>query len=154
AFQLIEELLARIDVIVLAGVRAADHHDDEVAVAKYALVTDRWAQQRPVGIDPLPQVECLQGLHVASGTSYVTRCADETRRPGDATGQAKWHGARVSGLDARPGPHRVLASALAVAQAAASRAAGGPLPRRWRQRRGCGTGAVLEAQHVGRRPHC
>jgi len=31
AFELVEEFLPRVDVVVLAGVRAAHHHDDEIA---------------------------------------------------------------------------------------------------------------------------
>src|SRR5262249_59133342 len=77
AVHLVEELLARIDVKVLARVRAAYHHDDEVAVAESALVADRRPQLRAVGVDPLPQVECLQGLHVASVPPYVTRKGNE-----------------------------------------------------------------------------
>src|SRR5215831_6854772 len=76
-FELVEELLAWIDVEVLARVRAAHHHDDEVAVAEYALVADRRPQLRAVGVDPLPQVECRQGLHVASVPPYVTRKGNE-----------------------------------------------------------------------------
>ena len=49
ALELVEELLARIDVVVLAGVRAAHDHDDEVAVAEHALVAHRRLEQRAVG---------------------------------------------------------------------------------------------------------
>src|SRR6185437_8416318 len=123
AFQLIEELLAGVDVVVLTRIRAADHHDDEVAVAKHTLVADRWAQLRAVRIDPLAQVECLQGLHVASVPPYGT--PGETRSSWDAT-QTSWCPAALSGPDDHPRRRRVLAPALALAQAAACRAAGGP----------------------------
>src|SRR5256885_3651493 len=74
AFELVEEFLPRVDVVVLAGVRAAHHHDDEIAIAKHALVAHRRLQLRAVGIDPLPEIERLQGLHVSSVPfAYVTR---------------------------------------------------------------------------------
>src|SRR6185312_14954530 len=42
ALELIEELLSRIDVVILTRVRTADHHDDEIAVLEYPLVAHRW----------------------------------------------------------------------------------------------------------------
>src|SRR6266478_4452614 len=66
AFELVEEFLPRVDVVVLAGVRAAHHHDDEIAIAKHTLVAHRRLQLRAVGIDPLPEIERLQGFHVSS----------------------------------------------------------------------------------------
>src|SRR3979409_673895 len=81
AFELVEELLPRVDVVVLAGVRAAHHHDDEIAIAKHALVAHRRLQLRAVRIDPLPEIERLQGFHVSSAPfAYVTRCGAEARR--------------------------------------------------------------------------
>ncbi len=38
AFELIEELIARIEVIILASVRAANDHYDEIAVAEKTLI--------------------------------------------------------------------------------------------------------------------
>ena len=74
ALELVEELLTRVDVVVLAGIRPAHDHDDEIAVAEHALVADGRLQLRAVRIDPLPQVECLQGLHVPSVPfAYGTR---------------------------------------------------------------------------------
>src|SRR5256884_423366 len=66
ALELVEELLPGVDVVVLAGIRAADHHDDEVAVAEDALVAHRRPQLRAVGLDPLLEIERLQGFHVPS----------------------------------------------------------------------------------------
>ena len=63
AFELVEELLARVVVVVLAGVRAADHHDDELTLFEYLLVADGRAQVGPVRVDPLPEVERCQRLH-------------------------------------------------------------------------------------------
>jgi hypothetical protein len=86
ALELIEEFLARVDVVVVAGVRAAHHHDDEVAVAEHTLVADRRLQLRAVRIDPCLEIECLQGLHVYSVSfAYVTRCHGKTR-------SARWQG--------------------------------------------------------------
>jgi hypothetical protein len=95
-FELVKELLARVDVVVLAGIRAADHHDDEVAVTEHALVAHGRPQLRAVGIDPLPQVECLQGLHGASVPPYVTRCGgrEESKHAMD---DDVWRGAAGAG---------------------------------------------------------
>src|SRR5204863_511146 len=72
--ELVEEFLPGVDVVVLAGVRAPHHHDDEIAIAKHALVAHGRLQLRAVGIDPLPEIERLQGLHVSSVPfAYVTR---------------------------------------------------------------------------------
>ena len=69
-----------VDVEVLAGVRSADHHDDEVAVAEDALVADRRFELRAVGVDPLPEIEGLQRWHVSSALfAYVTRCQPGSR---------------------------------------------------------------------------
>src|SRR6266481_1446050 len=74
AFELVEEFLPRVDVVVLAGVRAAHHHDDEIAILKHALVAHRRLQMHAVGIDPLPEIERFEGLHVSSVPfGYVTR---------------------------------------------------------------------------------
>src|SRR3984893_10423475 len=81
AFELVEELLPRVDVVVLAGVRAAHHHDDEIAIVKHALVAHRRLQLRAVRIDPFPDIERLQGFHVSSVPfAYVTRCGAGARR--------------------------------------------------------------------------
>src|SRR5256885_17210610 len=56
-----EEFLPGVDVIVLAGIRPPHHHDDEIAIAKHALVAHGRLQLRAVGIDPLPEIERLQG---------------------------------------------------------------------------------------------
>src|SRR5215469_5979092 len=72
ALELIEEFLPGVDVIVLARVRATDHHDDEIAVAEHALVAHRRLELRAVLVDPLPEIESVQGLHVASvAMAYV-----------------------------------------------------------------------------------
>src|SRR5689334_9964599 len=73
--ELVEELLAGIDMVVLTRIGPADDHDDEIAIAKDSLVPDRRHQLRAVGVDPLPQVERLQSWHVSSvrfayGTRY------------------------------------------------------------------------------------
>src|SRR3982074_144210 len=81
ALELVEEFLSRVDVVVLAGVRAAHHHDDEIAILKHALVAHRRLQLPAVPLDPLPEIERLQGFHVSSAPfAYVTRCGAEARR--------------------------------------------------------------------------
>ena len=57
ALELVEKLLARIDVEILAAVRTADHHDDELAVREHLLVAHRRLQQVAVLVDPALEVE-------------------------------------------------------------------------------------------------
>ena len=66
AFELIEELLARILVVVAAHVRAADHHDDELGMLEYAPVAHRRFEKLAMLFDPLLQVECFERVHDAS----------------------------------------------------------------------------------------
>src|SRR5690606_16774617 len=57
AFDLIEELLARIIVIVAAIVRSADDHDDELRVRKDLLVAHRRFQELAMLVDPGAEIE-------------------------------------------------------------------------------------------------
>jgi hypothetical protein len=50
-------------VIVAAAVRAANNHNDELTVAKDALVANGRLQERAVLVDPAFEVEGLQGWH-------------------------------------------------------------------------------------------
>ena len=69
ALELVEEFLGRIDVIVGARVRAADHHDDEFAVTENALVADRRLQERAVLLDPALQIKrCRDGMACVPGS--------------------------------------------------------------------------------------
>ena len=52
ALELVEELIARIDVKIAAIIGAADDHDDEFAVAEQQFVADRRLELRPVRVDP------------------------------------------------------------------------------------------------------
>ena len=63
ALELVEEFLARVVVIVVTGVRAANHHDDELALFEHLLVAHGRAQFGPVRVDPLLEVERCQRLH-------------------------------------------------------------------------------------------
>src|SRR5262245_54551481 len=63
AFELIEELFARIDVKVLPRIGTADHHDDELAVAEYLLVADRRLQQVTIFVDPAAEIEGSKRVH-------------------------------------------------------------------------------------------
>ena len=55
AFELIEEFLARIFMVVGARVRAADHHDDEFGMLEHPPVAHRRFQKFAMLIDPLTQ---------------------------------------------------------------------------------------------------
>ena len=63
ALELVEELCARVVVIVLAGIRTADDHDDELGVLEHLLVPDRRLQQVSVLVDPALEIEGGQRLH-------------------------------------------------------------------------------------------
>src|SRR5690606_23919186 len=71
ALQLVEPFRSVLDVEVGARVRAADGHDDEVAVVD-ALVPDRRAQQVAVFLDP--------GLQIERGGEHGVSCAGGARR--------------------------------------------------------------------------
>src|SRR5215831_20617239 len=60
AFELVEELGSLVDVVVLAAVRPADDHDDEIGVLEDLLVADRGLQQMPVLVDPPLEIEGLR----------------------------------------------------------------------------------------------
>jgi len=60
-----EQLLTRVDVIVVALVRSADDHDLEVRVLEDQDVADRRLQQAPVFIDPSFEIERCQCPHDA-----------------------------------------------------------------------------------------
>ena len=64
AFELVEEFRAFVVVVIGARVRAADDHDDEIAVDD-ALVADRRLQQVAVFVDPAFQVNRRQKAHGA-----------------------------------------------------------------------------------------
>jgi hypothetical protein len=66
ALELMEELLTRVVVVVLARVGAAHDHDDELARVEDLLVADRWLQVGAMRLDPLLQAESSKGLHVMS----------------------------------------------------------------------------------------
>jgi hypothetical protein len=63
AFELVEELLARVDVEILATVGTAHHHDDELAVGEHQLVAHGWLQQMAVLVDPALEIEGLEFSH-------------------------------------------------------------------------------------------
>ncbi len=63
ALELIEKLRSFVVVIVLARVRPADDHDDEVVLIEYLLVAHRWLQQVTMIVNPLPEIECCEGPH-------------------------------------------------------------------------------------------
>ena len=52
ALDLVEQFLAGVDVVIGAGVRPADDHDQELAVAPDRLVADRRLEQVAVFVDP------------------------------------------------------------------------------------------------------
>ena len=60
------KFLARVVVIVLAGIRPADDHHDELAVVEDLLVAGGRPQFGAVRCDPLRKVEGCQGTHVGS----------------------------------------------------------------------------------------
>src|SRR5882724_6626728 len=84
AFELVEEFLARVDVVVLAGIRAPNDHDDEIAITENPLVPDRGPQCGPVFVDPAPDIEGLKRWHTGCVLealfAYVTRS-----KPGGTT---------------------------------------------------------------------
>ena len=57
AFELVEELLAGVDVEVLAAVGSAHDHDDELAVGEHLLVAHRRLEQVTVLVDPATEIE-------------------------------------------------------------------------------------------------
>src|SRR5690606_10857470 len=65
AFELVEEFLARVVVIVGAGVRPADHHDDELGVAEHLAVAHRRLEEFAVLVDPSLKIERLERFHAA-----------------------------------------------------------------------------------------
>ena len=75
AFELVEEFLARVDVKILAAVRPADHHDDELAVREHELVAHGRLEQVAVFVDPTPEIEGLEFSH----RSLSWQGADHTR---------------------------------------------------------------------------
>ena len=60
AFELIEELGSVVDVIVLAVVRPADDHDDEIVSLEDLLVAHRRLEVAPVLVDPPLQIQRLR----------------------------------------------------------------------------------------------
>ncbi len=64
AFKLIKQLLAWVDVVVAATVRAADDHHDGFAVDPHAFVADGWAQEVAVLVDPVTQVDGWRERHI------------------------------------------------------------------------------------------
>src|SRR5438105_6315993 len=71
ALELVEELLARIDVVVVPLVRAADDHDLEVRVLPDHGVADRRREEVAMLIDPGFEVERRQLCH---GDPPIGRC--------------------------------------------------------------------------------
>ena len=74
AFELVEKLFARIDVEVLAAVRTADHHDDELAFREHLLVAHGRLEQVTVLVDPALEIEGSELAHwsgVRVGASMV-----------------------------------------------------------------------------------
>ena len=63
AFELIEQLLALVPMIILARVGSADHHHDEIAIVIDALIANRRLQKMPVLIDPLFEVKWAPDRH-------------------------------------------------------------------------------------------
>src|SRR5215831_12509094 len=60
AFELVEEFLYRIVMIVRALVRAADHLHGHLAVFEHLLVADRRLKQMPMLVDPVLKMEGVQ----------------------------------------------------------------------------------------------
>src|SRR5262245_59380324 len=71
ALELVEQLLVRVDVVVVAAVRAADDHHLEVGVLEDEGVADRRAQQVPVRVDPGLEIERRQLRHEAPPSRMV-----------------------------------------------------------------------------------
>jgi 2-aminomuconate deaminase len=57
AFQLIEKFLAAVHMIISAAIRAANHHNDEIAVFPDALVANRRLKQVAVLVNPLLEID-------------------------------------------------------------------------------------------------
>src|SRR6185437_6364276 len=55
--QLVEDLVERIDVEVVARIRALDDLEDEVRMLEHFLVADRAERLRQVGLDPAIEIE-------------------------------------------------------------------------------------------------
>jgi hypothetical protein len=72
ALELVEELLARVVVVVLARIGPAYDHDDELARVEDLFVADWRPQVRAMRLDPLLQAESSQGLHVMSIRAAIT----------------------------------------------------------------------------------
>ena len=72
ALELEEELLRRIDVIVGAGIRPADHRDHEIVLAEDGLRAERRLQLVGIFRDPLHQVE--RGAGRCSRLGLLTVC--------------------------------------------------------------------------------
>jgi hypothetical protein len=51
-------------VVVLAGIGASDHHDDELRVLEHLLVAYRRTQHVPVLVYPLLEIEWAEGFHI------------------------------------------------------------------------------------------
>src|SRR5579884_1976100 len=93
AFELVEEFRTLVPVVVAALVRAADHHDDEVAVDD-ALVADRRLEQVPVLVDPFAEID-RRGEHV-SDSPAVRRCTSTRSRSASAAWRCRaWCGTAV-----------------------------------------------------------
>src|SRR5437016_3557677 len=104
ALELVEELLARVDVIVVPLVRAADDHDLEVRVLPDHGVADRRREEVAMLVDPGFEVERSQFCH---GDPPIRQC-------GQARGfillprAAEFQGSR--GRTARSGPAKIPAA--------------------------------------------
>ena len=72
SFQLLEDLLGLVVVVVLAGIGPGDHHDDIIiALRAEVFVGDRRSKQMPVVGQPLGEVKGGNGGH--SKTVYLTK---------------------------------------------------------------------------------
>ena len=66
AVHLVEDLVERVDVEIVAGVRTLDDLEDEVRALEHLLVADRAQRVRQVPLDPAFEVEgCLDGRHAS-----------------------------------------------------------------------------------------
>jgi hypothetical protein len=63
AFELIEEFLVRVVVVVRPPVRLAHNHDDEVGIRLDDGIPDRRFEQIAMILDPVAKVECVQRRH-------------------------------------------------------------------------------------------
>ena len=64
AFELVEELLAIHLVEVVAGVRSADDHHEEVPSAVQILISDGRTEVAPVGFDPFQEIQRVAGTTI------------------------------------------------------------------------------------------